>query len=43
MNDDIGPELHARYLAGDPEAIQQVIAIIIERDRALLERLAVDD
>lgn len=43
MNDDITPELRARFVAGDPDAIRTVIDLIVERDRALLERLAVDD
>lgn len=40
---DITEELLARYRAGDTEAINEVINIIVERDRPLLERLAVDD
>jgi hypothetical protein len=43
MTDDIPPELLKRYLAGEPDAIAEVVAIIIERDRELLDRLALDD
>jgi hypothetical protein len=43
VNSDISPELLKRYLAGETEAINEVVAIIIERDRELLDRLSVDD
>jgi hypothetical protein len=40
---EIPEELLARFRAGEPAAITEVISLITERDRNLLERLAVDD
>lgn len=33
MSNDISEELLLRYLDGDHDAIQEVVAIIVERDR----------
>lgn len=43
VSNEISPELRSRFVAGEPEAIREVIDLITERDRALLERLAIDD
>lgn len=43
MTNDISDELRVRYIRGDVDALHEVMAIILERDKTLLERLAIDD
>jgi hypothetical protein len=43
MTNELDPELRARYLAGDPAAIREVIDLLRERNHNLLERLRAGD